>query len=157
MKIYLDTSVILAIVNPDEPFFVASKRFISRSNSGKHSLIVGLPFFIEFGRLTQKRGTDRAIQIIEAMEESNVKLEILEINNIWKLASSYEKAGVLSRSSMFDLLHYASASLSHCNCIVSWDITHFNERRAKIGNEINIKVGLPELIIGTPSEVISDL
>lgn len=149
--------MILAIANPNEPFFAASKGFISRSNDRNHSLIIGLPFFIEFGRLIQKRGTDRAIQILEAVEESNIKLEILEIDNIWKLASSYEKAKVLSRSSIFDLLHYASASLSRCNYILSWDTTHFNQQRAKIANEINIKSGLPELIIGTPSKLISEL
>ncbi len=157
MKIYLDSSVILATANPNDLFFAASKEFISRSNAKNHSLIIGLPFFIEFGKLVRKRGTEPATQILEEVRESKINLEILEIDDIWELASSYENAKVLSRSSIFDLLHYASASLSHCNCIVSWDTTHFNQRRVNIVNKINFKLGLPELIIGTPSKLIGEL
>jgi hypothetical protein len=144
-------------MNPNDPFFSESERFISRSNDKNHTLIIGLPFFIEFGRLIQKRGTERAIQILETIKESDIRLDIINIDDIWELAISYEKAKVLSRSSIFDLLHYASASLSSCNCIASWNMTHFNSQRVKIVNEINIKLGLPELIIGTPSKLIGEL
>jgi len=36
-------------------------------------------------------------------------------------------------------------------------MTNFNSQRVKIVNEINIKLGLPELIIGTPSKLIGEL
>jgi predicted nucleic acid-binding protein len=127
LKIYLDSSVVLAIATPDEPFSAVSKDLISRSNRAGYSMVISLPFLVEFGKLLQSRGTRRAMEILEHIEESSIKIESVSMDYVWRLANRYLKAKVLPKKSMHDMLHYAAASILECKYIASWDTHHFND------------------------------
>lgn len=73
------------------------------------------------------------------------------------MSSEYASLGVLGRKRIFDLLHYASATLSGCTHLASWDRRHFNGRIERRINKVNASKGLTSLKVGDPFTVARHL
>ena len=74
-------------------------------------------------------------------------------DQLWSLSSEYASLGVLGMKRMFDLLHYASATMLGCTHLASWDRRHFNDRIERKVNRVNASKGLTTLKVGDPFTV----
>lgn len=75
----------------------------------------------------------------------------------YDLQQAYLEAKVVSRNCEADALHVATATVSACRAIVSWNFKHIvNFRRIPLYNGVNLWKGYGVIAIHTPPEVVSD-
>jgi hypothetical protein len=74
-----------------------------------------------------------------------------------KVADAYVSAKAFTEQNYADALHVATAVCGGCDVVVSWNFKHIARAWTikKVG-EVNHQLGLPEVVICTPEEVIGD-
>jgi predicted nucleic acid-binding protein len=149
MRIYVETSVVGGKFDPE--FERQSKPFWDAVANGKIYVVLsdlleaeldGSPAHVrEFYRQLPESQIERVV----STEESD------------KLATRYIVEGVVGKSSLADCKHIALATLAHADALVSWNYKHMvNIRRIHGYNDVNVKLGYPQIEIRTPNEVIND-
>ena len=108
---------------------------------------------LEVGKAAEDKGTQAALRLVSIIEEYGIELTRTLDERLWSLSSEYASLGVLGRKRMFDLLHYASATLLGCTHLASWDRRHFNARIEERVNKVNASRGLATLKVGDPFTV----
>ena len=74
-----------------------------------------------------------------------------------ELRSAYIAAGVVSPKCQTDALHVATATVSGCAMIVSWNFQHIvNYRRIPMYSAVNALNGYGPIAIHSPMEVVAD-
>jgi hypothetical protein len=89
----------------------------------------------------------------------NDLLPLVEILPIKKegieLREQYIAQGIVTRKYLDDALHVATATISNCDIIVSWNFKHIvHYEKISLYNAINKINGYKEIFINSPSEVI---
>lgn len=152
-KVYIDTSVVIALANPEDEFHASSVAFIVRlKNLGIPSLI-GPAFLLEMAKAAELRGTQPVLHLFWTIEEHNVELIRSWDDELWSLLDGYISLRVMDTKRTLDLLHYASATLLGCTHLASWDRRHFNSAIEKRVNRVNSSRGLTTLKVGDPIAV----
>jgi predicted nucleic acid-binding protein len=72
-----------------------------------------------------------------------------------QLAETYVKEKVVGETSIDDCLHIATATINKVDILVSWNFKHIvNIYRIRGYNSINLKLGLQNLNIHSPKEIV---
>ena len=146
IRVYADTSVFGGVF--DSEFMEPSKKFFQQIQNGQFTLCISD---------VVKREVENAPEMVKQFYHELSKLaEMLSINKeCIELREKYVQMGIVSRKSLNDALHVASASVSGCDIIVSWNFKHIvHYKKISLYNAINRINGYKEIFINSPSEVI---
>ena len=152
-KVYIDTSVVVALSSSQDEFHDESVRFVGVLRDRAIPSSIGPPFVLEMAKAVELRGTQAALRLTLAVAEYEVELTKVLGDRLWSLSEEYASRGVLGVSRRLDLLHYASATLLGCTHLASWDKSHFNGRVEKRVNKANASRALTALKVGDPVAV----
>ena len=146
LRIYADTSVIGGC--EDEEFRARSRRLFEEFREGRAILVLSDLTLRELAG-----APDRVRAVIREVPRENTEMMHMT-DEVERLAAAYTAAGALGSSSRADALHIALSSLAHVDVLASWNFKHMvNLRRIRAYNEVNRRMGYPDLDIRTPGEV----
>ena len=149
-KVYLDTSVAIAVANPEDDFHNRSLRFVGKVRELGVAIVIGPPLLLELAKAVRRRGVESALVVHKIIDEHEVELADIDSKHLLDLVDRYVAHRVTGRKYRLDLLHYASPTFLNCSHLVSWDREHFNERIAKRINKVNSLNGFVTLKVGDP-------
>jgi predicted nucleic acid-binding protein len=150
VRLYLDTSVLGAVLDHEDPRRVAvSRELLLAISVGKHA---GLISNVVQEELAQASDQVRAGILAEM---SNIELELtvedLESRELFK---AYQATNVVPPQYRNDLRHVAVASAAHADALVSWNFRHLvNIRTRRAVHAVNVRLGYPLVEIVSPEEV----
>jgi predicted nucleic acid-binding protein len=153
MRLYLDTSIIGALLDTEMPQRIEKTRILLDSIvQGKHTGVISNIVLEEIER-GPKELKERLLTKIrnipfQIISENETSADLLEI---------YEKEEFIRRGARLDLRHLAVATVHGVDAVVSWnfrDIVNIRTRRAV--HSINLRFGFPLIEIVSPEEVIGD-
>lgn len=156
-KVYVDTSIIIALSDTEDEFHHGSVRFVTNLHSRGIGTAIGPPFLLEVAKTAEMRGTRSALRLVRAVEEYEIGLERISDQRLWVLTDEYLSRRALGARRSVDLMHYSSATLLGCTHLASWDRGHFNGRIAARVNRANSSEGLASLIVGDPPTIARSL
>lgn len=148
MRVYADTSVFGGVFDPE--FQRASLAFFDRVRAGAFMVVVSPVVLDELNR------APAAVKhLFDELESCLVRVD--PGDEAYALRSAYLDAHVVSRKWAADALHVATATVSGCRAIVSWNFRHIvNFRRIPLYNGINQMQGYGPIAIHSPQEVAFD-
>jgi predicted nucleic acid-binding protein len=146
IRIYADTSIFGGVF--DDEFDVKSRLFFDAVRAGKYRLVISAVVSKELeGAPEEVRKFFKDIfNICEVAEVTEDALVLQE---------SYVKQGIVTQKYYDDALHVAIATVSGCDCIVSWNFKHIvNFHKIPLYNAVNALNGYGNIAIYSPQEVI---
>lgn len=151
MRLYLDTSVIGALLDTEMPQRIDATRVMLNSIvEGKHIGVISNIVLEEI-----ERGPEEIREKLMA-KISTIPFQIIsEDTSSADILSIYEKEGFVRKGARLDLRHLAIATVSGVDAVVSWnfrDMVNIRTRRAV--HSINLLFGYPLIEIVSPEEVI---
>ena len=147
LRVYVDTSVFGGIF--DYEFSEASIEFFKQINDGVFSLCISEVVAREIEN-APKDVRDVFNNLLPLAENLSITNECIE------LREEYLKKGIVTRKYLDDALHVATATISACDIIVSWNFKHIvHFEKISLYNAINRINGYREIYINSPSEVIN--
>jgi len=148
MLVYVDTSVFGGAF--DKGFEQASGAFFERVRGGAFEVAVSALVLDEL-----ERAPVQVRELFTELEPLLVRVDIVEA--AYALQQAYLEARVVGRKWETDALHVATATVSGCRAIVSWNFKHIvNFRRIPLYNGVNQMQGYGPIAIHTPPEVVFD-
>ena len=148
MRVYADTSVFGGVF--DEEFVVASRAFFDQVRASKFRLVVSPVVLDELSAALE----DIRSYFTEMLEYTDILEPSAEAES---LQQAYLEARIVTPSHRRDAFHVASATVSGCAMIVSWNFKHIvNYRRVPLYNAVNVVAGYTPISICSPLEVVSD-
>ena len=145
-RVYVDTSVFGGI--QDDEFAADSRRFFKRVHGGEFKLLLSTVTYDELQNAPAAVRRELDALPGESMEDIRINDDMQE------LAEAYISAGILGRSSEFDALHVAAATVADADLILSWNFRHIvNYDRIRKFNAVNLLNGYRTLDIRSPSEL----
>ncbi|MDQ1256691.1 MAG: hypothetical protein QG656_1290 [Candidatus Hydrogenedentes bacterium] len=148
MRVYADTSVFGGVY--DKEFEEASRAFFDLVCASKFRLVVSAVVLDELVTAPDAvrlffNGMLEYIEVLEPSDEADA------------LQQAYMDAEILSSIHSRDAFHVASATVSGCAMIVSWNFRHIvNYRRVPLYNAVNVGAGYTPITICSPLEVVGD-
>ena len=145
-RIYADTSVFGGVF--DLEFTRFSRRFFDQARAGLFQLVVS---DVVEGEISPAPPEVRdfyqsMLPFAEAVRGFEAALDLRE---------AYIAAGVVTPKALTDALHVATATVSHCSVLTSWNCVHIvHFQKIALYNAVNTLKGYPEIAIHTPMEVI---
>ena len=120
LKIYLDTSVISHLDHKDTlEKMEQTHKLWEIIKSGKYDVVLGTTVFEEIEECSEEK------KEILYHYLSKINYSIMEkTETIRQLANEIIEQGILKKKHMDDCEHIATAILSDCNIIVSWNFKH---------------------------------
>jgi len=150
-KIYLDTSAISHLEQPEKPHEQEySINLFSRIKAGNFEVYLSSVVFDEIGECSPQR---EEVLINHVSEISFKKININDIVN--QLAEMIIDKKVLPKRSIRDSQHIAAAIIAGCDYIVSWNMKHMaNVKINKDIRHIIIDEGYKEILLVPPSMLL---
>jgi predicted nucleic acid-binding protein len=148
-KIYLDTSIISHLKQEDVPDKMADTHMLW--NELKNSVLYEIYISeIVFEELLANEETKQML-LLEYLAEINYHL--VEINEeIRNYADKLIEIGVITRNHYLDGLHIASAVISECDYLFSWNFRHIVRVKTVNGiRTVNAMLGYRSIDIYSPS------
>jgi len=146
-SLYLDTSVPSALFDNSKPIrqLMTQKWFENQAN--KYNLYSSVVALDEISRIKNEIKRDN---IYNLFGEYNI--QILQIDQkVQQIAQEYINQGAIPKSEIEDALHIAVASINKIENLVSWNFKHIvSENPVRKIHQINKKLGLDEILIGSP-------
>lgn len=148
IRVYVDTSVFGGIY--DKEFAAATARFFTLVEKGRFQLVISPVVEDELTHAPEQvrkhyEGLKTVAEIVTPTDEARV------------LERAYIEAGIVSAKYVADALHVATASVSGCGLIVSWNFKHIvHFQKIPMYNGINSAHGYGSIAIHSPLEVIED-
>lgn len=153
-RIYLDTSVLGAIYDTEDPSRIENtEQLLARlsSDEGYESFISNI--LIEE---IERAPSDIKDGLKEKIQEMNVEI-IYESDECIELVEEYLRQEVIPLKYRDDARHIAVAVFNHIDYIITWNCKHMaNIRNKRLINGINMMLGYPQIDIVTPMEVIGN-
>ncbi|HJZ12369.1 MAG TPA: PIN domain-containing protein [Acidobacteriota bacterium] len=144
--IYVDTSVFGGVF--DVEFGRASRLFFEQVQKGNLRIRVSSLVVAEILRAPS--------DVREFFERHRKRMDLIYLEKpSIELAEAYLRAGIVGKSSFYDALHVALATVSGSSLIASWNfrhIVHFD--KIALYNAVNRICGYHEIGICSPLEVI---
>jgi len=138
LKLYLETSVWSYYYSEDlQEKMEVTRVFLQTVESGKYDIYISNFVYREINEV-EDIIVSRLTDLIEEFKPT--ELEITP--EVYKLASKYIKAGILTGKSHTDSMHAAITGVYNLDALISWNCKHLANmvRRNKI-NSINIRYG----------------
>jgi predicted nucleic acid-binding protein len=152
-RVYVDTSIVIALAYPRDEFHHSSVRFVADLRNRQIVISIGPPFLLEVAKASELRDSEAASRLVRTVEEYEIVLTRALGEWLWNLLDEYVSRRVLGPRRLMDLLHYASATLLKCTHLASWDREHFNDSIAMKVNRVNSSAGLANLKVGDPIRI----
>ena len=140
MKLYLDTSVVGAVLDKELPHRVyITKMLLDSIKDGKYTGIISNVVLEEIER-SPSEIRDRLL-----IEMRDVPFQIIsEDDASADLVQTYEKEEFIRKGARLDLRHIAVATVNNIDAIVSWNFRDMvNIRTRRVVHGINLQLGLP--------------
>lgn len=150
MRLYLDTSVLAAVLDHEDPRRVAVTRSLLRAIGGRvHRGLISNVVQEELeGASEETRGL-----IVAEIREVELDL-VVEGDESRALFAAYEELNLIPSRYRNDLRHVAVASASGADALVSWNFRHLvNVRMRRAVHAVNLRLGYPLVEIVSPEEV----
>lgn len=146
LRVYIDTCVLGAVF--DEEFKEATTAFFEQARSGNFDVVLSALVEDEIADAPQavRDLYDEVFEYAETIAPSRQAI---------LLQQAYLDAGIVTQKWTDDALHVATATVSECDMIVSWNfkhIVHYDKKRKY--NAVNTLRGYGHIDILTPAEVI---
>ena len=146
MKVYADTSVFGGVFDPE--FSEPSKKFFNEVDAGRFVLVTSAIVEAEI---------EPAPENVRMFFTKYAEKADIAIPNqaTLELQMGYVNSEVVTEKSLDDALHVATATISGCDLIVSWNfkhIVHFD--KIPRYNAVNVLKGYRQIGIYSPLEVI---
>lgn len=150
-KLYLDTSIISHLSARDTPEKMADTiKFWEILTKGEYEVFISSIVFDELARCPEPK---RSLLMDSMLQISYV--EIQDSDDVIDLAKKFIDFGILREKSIDDCRHIASAIISGCDMIISWNFKHIvNPRTMRGVKSITIGEGFKDLLICTPTMII---
>ena len=151
LKIYLDTSVISHLHQPDAPEKMRDTLlFWEELRQGKYHVFIGDTAIREISECGQPKRdkleiylTDIAFELIQTTREVEL------------LASKIVEQGILAPKNFDDCLHIAAAVVADCDVIASWNFKHMVNIKTINGvRAVNIMNGFKPIDIYAPATLV---
>jgi predicted nucleic acid-binding protein len=146
IRVYADTSVFGGLF--DEEFKVPSQRFFDQVRNGEFALVTSaiVQDEIALARPEVSNFFDEMLRFCDVAEVSEHALD---------LRDAYLHSRIVSPKYSDDALHVATATISGCTLIVSWNFKHIvHFQKIPLYNAVNAIQGYPQIAIFSPLEVI---
>lgn len=146
LRVYIDTSVLGGVF--DEEFSEASTVFFDQARDGRFHIVLSTLVEDEIA------GAPKDTQHLYAAVVQYADI-VTPTREAVLLQQAYLDAGVITSRWADDALHVATATVSECDMIVSWNfrhIVHYDKKRKY--NAVNVLRGYGSIDIQTPAEVI---
>jgi predicted nucleic acid-binding protein len=150
VRLYLDTSVLGAVLDRDDPRRVSVSRALLEAIAGQRH--VGVISNVVEEELEQ---APEAVREGILAEIRAIELElVVEGEDSRVLLSEYETLAVIPARYRSDLRHVAVASTGQVDALVSWNFRHIvNVRTRRAVHSVNLRLGYPLIEIVSPEEV----
>lgn len=147
-RVYVDTSVLGGAF--DDEFSDESRAFFEAASSGR--------FHIVISGIVRAEIESAPIEVQEFFADMISTMELVDVDvDALRLLQEYMAAGVVSPKWRDDALHVATATVSGCSMIVSWNFRHIvHYQKIPKYNAVNMLNGYPPIAIHSPLEVIPD-
>jgi predicted nucleic acid-binding protein len=149
MRVYVDTSVVGGRFDPE--FERQTEPFWNDVMNGHIRIVLS--------DLLDAELHDAPVHVWEfyrQLPESIIE-RVVSTEESDNLALRYIAENVVGKSSLDDCKHIALATIVHADVLVSWNFKHIvNVRRILGYNDVNVKMGYPQIEIRTPNEVTHD-
>ncbi|MBI2300802.1 MAG: hypothetical protein HYU66_17980 [Armatimonadetes bacterium] len=146
VRVYADTSVYGGCF--DDEFRKASNAFFDEFRAGRFALAVAPLLEIEL-RLAPGAVRELFDSLVPLSEQVD---QTAEADN---LLQAYLAAGILGETWAADALHVATATVTGCRLIVSWNFRHIvHHGKIRLYNAVNAVQGYADLGIHSPPEVL---
>ncbi|GHU53222.1 hypothetical protein FACS1894132_04800 [Clostridia bacterium] len=120
LKIYLDTSVISHLEQPEKSTeFEYTKFFWCKVKQGKYNICLSEAVFDELLKCNEPK---RKLLVNHIAEIKYSEIELTE--EVYTLANIIINQGVLPSKSRLDSIHIAAAIVSQCDYVLSWNMKH---------------------------------
>lgn len=150
MRLYLDTSVIGAALDREDPRRVGVSRALLAAIAGQTHVGV-------ISNVVQEELAQAPDAVKETMLAGIRDIEfelIVESEESRSLFSAYEALSVIPDRYRNDLRHVAVASAGRVDALVSWNFRHLvNVRTRRAVHSVNLRLGYPLIEIVSPEEV----
>ena len=153
IRVYVDTSIVIALSDSKDEFHHSSVRFVTDLRNRQIVTSIGPPFLLEVAKASELRDSESASLLVRTVEEYGIVLTQALGDWLWNLLDEYLFRRVLGPRRLIDLMHYASATLMKCTHLASWDREHFNDSIAMRVNKVNSSAGLANLKVGDPIRI----
>ncbi|MDR1194612.1 MAG: helix-turn-helix domain-containing protein [Peptococcaceae bacterium] len=150
-KIYLDTSAISHLEQPEKPSEQAySRELFDYIKAGRYDVYLSSVVFDEIGDCSPERKEALLRHVAE------ISFEDIHINaDVALLASKIIERNVLPKRSRRDSQHIAAAIIAGCDYIVSWNMRHMaNVKTNKNIRHILIDEGYKEIMLVPPTMLL---
>ncbi len=150
MKLYLDTSVLGAVLDREDVRRVSVSRAVLQGIAGHvHVGVISNVVQEELERAPE----DARRAILSEIRAIEFDL-VLESDESRKLFSAYEELQVVPVRYRNDLRDVAVASASRVDALLSWNFRHLvNVRTRRAVHSVNVRLGYPLIEIVSPEEV----
>ncbi|MDZ4859243.1 MAG: PIN domain protein [Candidatus Hydrogenedentes bacterium] len=146
LRVYCDTSVFGGCF--DKGFELDSLRVIRMARNSEITIVTSQPVLDEIAD-----GPPHVLELVNSLPKSSIEFHALTKECI-SLQREYLRDGVLGARWAIDALHVAAATVARADAIVSWNFRHIVRiDKIKAFNEVNMKLGYPQLIIVSPKQV----
>ena len=120
LKVYLDTSVISYLQQKDTPERMKDTLALwTQFEAGKYDICLSQVTLDEVGECREPK---RTVLYGYLSRISYIKLEITD--EVFKVANQIIDMGILTKKSIDDCQHIATAVVHGCDCIISWNFKH---------------------------------
>lgn len=146
-RVYLDTSVISALVDQRAP----ERRALTMAFWNRRSRVSLITCAIARDEIDATPDAGLRGQMHELLAE--VEVHDLD-DDIRHLASRYIVAGVFTETMRNDALHAAAAAVLRADVLLSWNFRHLVNRRRRLAvNAVNVAGGFATVDIISPPEI----
>lgn len=153
IKVYLDTSVISYLDQQDAPEKMHETREVwDYLKAGRYDIFISDVVLDEIGHCRE----DKQKILLSYLQQIDYTLLRIDENTIG-LAEKFVDFGVLKRKSFDDCRHIASAILSGCDVIISWNFKHIVNIKTMRGIKVITTLeGYKDLLIYPPSALLEE-
>jgi len=155
LKVYLDTSVIIALSLPEDYYYGDSELFMEIAKRVGHKVVVcrqALVFDFVLGASRKPARLYDIPRYLKTLEKHRINIEDVDHLELLKLTAKYHEEGI--KLKLGDLLHYAASTLLQSDIIASWNERDFNEKVAIKISEISRRMGLKDIKATTPRKIL---
>lgn len=154
LKIYLDTSVISYLLQPDAPEKMEeTRRFWEILKEGRiYEVYISDIVLNEISRCSKEK-IDILLAFLNQIEYNIIGTD----EKMLELADKFIDFGILKQKCIEDCQHIAAALLAECDIITSWNFKHIvNVKTIKGVKVITTLEGYKDLLIYPPSVLLED-
>jgi len=148
MKLYLDTSVVSALFDDQNP---------ERQGLTRSFFDIQEQFDVHVSELTLAE-LDRTpdADLGQNMRETVSEMSVLEITDeVEELAMEYVSKGAVPETYPEDAMHIAVATLNGMDFLLSWNFRHIVRRKTRdVVDMVNTLRGMRHVTIATPAELL---